>query len=171
MSAAARPFRITVVCLGNICRSPMGEAVLRARVAEAGLAGRVEVDSAGTGDWHVGQGANPRTIGVLDAHGFAHEHSARQITADWFDDIDLVLAMDEANFRDLQRMLDRSGAAAELRMFRSFDPDLSSIAEPDAALDVPDPYYGGPEDFEEVLAMVDKASAGIVEHVAAQLTS
>lgn len=168
--ASLRPmYRITVVCLGNICRSPIGEAVLRARVEEAGLAGRVSVDSAGTGNWHLGQGANPRSMSVLAANGYGLDHRARQITPDWFSDIDLALAMDAANFVDLARM--RGDASAELRMLRTFDPELAHLREPDPGLDVPDPYYGGPEDFLEVLRMVERASDGVVAHAAARLES
>ena len=80
MTARPAPYRITVVCLGNICRSPIGEAVLRARLVDAGLADRVLVDSAGTGDWHLGHPADPRALATLDAHGYPHDHVARQIT-------------------------------------------------------------------------------------------
>jgi len=159
-----RPYRITVVCLGNICRSPIGEAVLRARVEDAGLTGRVIVDSAGTGDWHIGQGAHPRTIAALDAHNYAHHHVARQITVDWLADIDLVLAMDEANYADVRSMIIRAGSSTELRMMRSFDPALGGLAEPHRDLNVPDPYHGGPEDFDEVLAMIERASGAVVEY-------
>jgi protein-tyrosine phosphatase len=155
------PYRITVVCLGNICRSPIGEVVLRDRVRSAGLAERVVVDSAGTGDWHIGHPADPRALATLDAHGYAHDHRARQISPDWLAGIDLLLAMDEANYRDLARMR-RGGPAPELRMMRSFDPALGHLVEPDPALDVPDPYYGGPEGFVEVLRMIEQAADGLV---------
>ena len=159
------PFRITVVCLGNICRSPIGEAVLRDRVNGADLPRAVAIDSAGTGDWHRGQGADPRALAVLDAHGYRHEHIARQITPNWFADIDLVLAMDEANYADLERLITRSGQPTDLRMMRAFDPALAGVREPSPQLDVPDPYYGGPEGFEEVLRMIEAASDGLVTHL------
>jgi protein-tyrosine phosphatase len=158
----AAPYRITVVCLGNICRSPIGEVVLRDRIAAAGLVDQVVVDSAGTGDWHIGQGADPRTLAVLDAHGYEHDHTARQITPNWFADIDLALAMDESNYANLERLIARSGQETELRMMRSFDPDLAHVREPDPDLDVPDPYYGGPDGFVEVLRMIERASDGLV---------
>ena len=157
-------FRITVVCLGNICRSPIGEAVLRDRIDRAGLAERVAVDSAGTGDWHVGQGANPRSIAVLDAHGYVHDHRARQIDASWLPEIDLLLAMDVKNYRDLLDM----GApvpSGTLRMFRSFDPHLAHIGEPSDALTVPDPHHGSPEDFLNVLHMIESASNGLIDQL------
>jgi protein-tyrosine phosphatase len=163
MTARPGPYRITVVCLGNICRSPIGEAVLRARLVDAGLADRVLVDSAGTGDWHLGHPADPRALATLDAHGYPHDHVARQISPDWMDGIDLMLAMDEANYRDLRAMMGGSGQSPELRMMRSFDPALAHLPEPDPALSVPDPYYGGPEGFDEVLRMIEQAADGIVD--------
>ena len=163
MAASAPPYRITVVCLGNICRSPIGEAVLRARVADAGFDDRVQVDSAGTGDWHLGHPADPRALTTLDAHGYPHDHVARQIAPHWMDGIDLLLAMDEANYADLARMLPASGDGPELRMMRSFDPALAHLPEPHPELSVPDPYYGGPEGFDEVLRMIAKAADGIVD--------
>ena len=164
-TAGQGPFRITVVCLGNICRSPIGEAVLRDRVNGADLPRAVAIDSAGTGDWHRGQGADPRALAVLDAHGYPHEHIARQITPNWFAEIDLALAMDEANYADLERLIARSGQQPDLRMMRAFDPALAGAGEPSAQLDVPDPYYGGPEGFEEVLRMIEAASDGLVTHL------
>lgn len=168
-SGTARPYRITVVCLGNICRSPIGEVVLRAQLAESGLADRVVVDSAGTGDWHLGMGADPRTLATLDAHGYPHDHVARQITPEWMSEIDLLLAMDETNYRDLARMIGGGDSPPELRMMRAFDPDLAQLPEPHPDLDVPDPYYGGPEGFIEVLGMIERAGAGVVSHVEASL--
>lgn len=162
MAASPPPYRITVVCLGNICRSPIGEAVLRARLAEAGLGARVQVDSAGTGDWHLGHPADPRALATLDAHGYPHDHVARQIAPHWMDGIDLLLAMDEANYADLRAML-QGADAPELRMMRSFDPALAHLPEPHPELSVPDPYYGGPEGFDEVLRMIEKAADGIVD--------
>jgi protein-tyrosine phosphatase len=163
MTDRPAPYRITVVCLGNICRSPIGEAVLRARLVDAGLADRVLVDSAGTGDWHLGHPADPRALATLDAHGYPHDHAARQITPDWMDGIDLLLAMDEANYRDLRAMIGGSAEDPELRMMRSFDPALAHLPELDPGLSVPDPYYGGPEGFDEVLRMIEQAADGIVD--------
>ena len=156
------PYRITVVCLGNICRSPIGEVVLRHRVERAGLADRVVVDSAGTGDWHIGHTADPRAIATLVDAGYSVDHVARQITHDWFDRIDLALAMDVSNYENLAALMARVDATTELRMFRSFDPALASVAEPDEALAVPDPYYGGDDDFVSVLRMIERAADGLV---------
>lgn len=159
----ATPYRITVVCLGNICRSPIGEVVLRARLVDAGLADRFQVDSAGTGDWHLGHGADPRSIDVLNARGYEHDHTARQITSSWMADTDLLLAMDESNYRNLQELIAHSGCTPDLRMMRSFDPALSHLPEPHPGLDVPDPYHGGPEGFVHVLQMIELAADGVVD--------
>lgn len=159
---ASRPYQVTIVCLGNICRSPIGEAVLRSRLDAAGLATQVLVDSAGTGDWHVGQGANVRSIAVLNANGYGHDHTARQINEGWFAAIDLAIAMDCSNYADLKRLIPASAPHTQLRMLRAFDPALSHIPEPDQRLDVPDPYHGTDEDFVTVLRMVETAVDGLV---------
>lgn len=155
------PFRITCVCLGNICRSPIAAAVLRDRFDAAGVGGRVVVDSAGTGPWHVGDRMDRRASAVLAASGYDHDHRGRQLDHESLAGIDLLLAMDAANYADLDRM--RAGARPLLRMLRSYDPALAGVAEPDPRLDVPDPYYGGPADFEQVLAMCEKAADGLVD--------
>lgn len=167
-----RPYRITVVCLGNICRSPMGEAVLRHRVEKAGLADQVTVDSAGTGDWHLGHDADHRALATLDLNGYPPlGHRSRQIDESWFDDIDLVLAMDSSNYAALREMVDRSGSDVELRMMRSFDPMLAHVDSPHSELDVPDPYYGGDEGFVEVLNMIERAADALVTELPARITN
>ena len=162
-----KPYLITVVCLGNICRSPIGEAVLRARLADAGLSDRVQVDSAGTGDWHLGHPADPRALAALDAAGYPHDHVARQIRPHWMDGIDLLLAMDEANYADLRAMLGVAPEPPELRMMRSFDPALAHLPEPHPDLAVPDPYYGGDRGFIEVFDLIEAACRGLVEEIGA----
>lgn len=164
-------YRITVVCLGNICRSPMAEVVLRHRVAEAGLADVIVVDSAGTGDWHIGHGMDARAFTVLSTRGYESDHAARQIDAALLGDTDLVLAMDHHNYADLARLVQRSGSEAELRMMRSFDAEFAGVPDGDARLDVPDPYYDGPERFDEVLDMLERAAAGVVEYASAAARS
>lgn len=162
-------YRITVVCLGNICRSPIGEAVLRRQVAEAGLDHLVTVDSAGTGDWHIGHDADPRALATLSDHGYALTHVARQINPSWFEGLDLILAMDADNYADLQVLLHESGADVALQMMRSFDPDLCHLTMPDPALNVPDPYTGDAADFIEVLQMVERAGEGLVANLPERL--
>lgn len=166
---AVTTYRITAVCLGNICRSPIAEAVLRDRVVAAGLGEIVVVDSAGTGDWHIGRDADPRTIATLSHHDYPLDHRARQIQADWFADLDLVLAMDSSNYENLRIMAAEAGVDADIRMIRSFDPELSHLDEPHPELDVPDPYYGGDDGFVDVLRMIERAADALVVELPARL--
>ncbi len=159
MSDARPQYRITAVCLGNICRSPMAEAVLRARVEQAGLV-HVSVDSAGTGSWHVGGDADPRTLATLRARGYDLDHTAQQIRHDWFAERDLIVVMDSANYRDVLALRADAQVDTPVRMLRSFDPALADLVEPHPELDVPDPYYAG--GFDEVLTMIEAAADGLL---------
>jgi len=148
-----------VVCSGNICRSPIGEKVLQAAFDAAGLGDRVTVSSAGTGDWHVGEPANSRAVRVLAAAGYPIEHAARQITAADIVDLDLLLAADHGHLRELRRLTTQH---QKIALLRSFDPAADSD-------EVPDPYYGPDEDFEQVLAMIRAAAPGVVAAVGERL--
>ena len=159
------PFRITTVCLGNICRSPMAEAVIRARVADAGLAAAVLVDSAGTDGWHIGEDADPRALQTLRAAGYDLVHSGRQITTEWFLEPgrpDLLLTMDSNNYATVIGLAPDEAARERVRMMRSFDPALAGLPAGDPRLDVPDPWYGDHDGFGEVLAMLEAAAEGLV---------
>jgi protein-tyrosine phosphatase len=148
-----------MVCLGNICRSPMADVVLTQRVDDAGLAGRVAVASCGTGDWHVGSPMDERAAAVLRAHDYdPSAHRAQQLSASWLSANDLVLAMDATNLADVRRLEAEPGEGAEpgrVRLFGDFDP-----VRPGG--EVPDPYYGGEQGFQEVLAMVERTCAALV---------
>ncbi|WP_395690174.1 low molecular weight protein-tyrosine-phosphatase [Nocardioides sp.] len=152
---ARRPggYRVELVCLGNICRSPTAHVVLEERLADAGLGDRVSVTSSGTGDWHVGDPMDRRAAATLTAAGYdASRHRARQWAGPGGPDgeaPDLLLAMDAQNLADL------GGASTRVRLFRDFDP-----REPGS--DVPDPYYGGDSGFEEVLVMVERTADALV---------
>jgi protein-tyrosine phosphatase len=149
-------YRIAVVCLGNICRSPVADVVLNARLEEAGLAGRVTVDSSGTGSWHLGSPMDRRAAATLVADGYdPSAHRSRQFTAEHIEDYDLVLAMDRDNLRDLR---DLGVDPERLRLFRDFDP-IPGDGE------VPDPFYGGESGFGDVLAMVERTCAALVEQL------
>jgi protein-tyrosine phosphatase len=156
-------YRVCFVCTGNICRSPMAESVFRARVAEAGLEDRVEADSAGTGGWHEGEGADPRTVAVLEEHGYDSDHLARQFQPSWFARLDLVIALDTGHLKALRRLAPTEEDARKVRLLRSY----AETAADD--LDVPDPYYGGLDGFEECLEMVEEASTGLLAAVRAHL--
>ncbi|MEQ8145780.1 low molecular weight protein-tyrosine-phosphatase [Streptomyces sp. OP7] len=156
-------YRVCFVCTGNICRSPMAESVFRARVAEAGLGDRVEVDSAGTGGWHEGEGADSRTVAVLRDNGYGAGHTARRFDPSWFARLDLVVALDAGHLRALRRLAPTERDAAKVRLLRSYDPGAGDD------LDVPDPYYGDREGFEQCLEMVEEASDGLLAAVREQV--
>lgn len=156
-------YRIAAVCLGNICRSPIADVVLNARVADAGLAGVVEVVSSGTAGYHVGRPMDPRSAETLSEAGYdPTRHRAQQFAPSWHDEYDLVLVMDRSNRADVLA----SDVAQGERTFLFLDFD-----DVDPGGEVPDPYYGGDEGFREVLAMVERTSTRVVDLVAAQLAS
>ena len=158
-------YRIVFVCLGNICRSPMAEVVTRSLLDDAGLADKVSVSSAGTGDWHIGERADRRTLDTLAAHGYdGSQHRARQFDAAWFDDHDLVVALDRRNLADLRRLAP-ADRRDDIRLLREYDANLP----PGADVDVPDPYYGGPDGFTTALRLVESACRGLVQAVAGEI--
>ncbi|HEY3688260.1 MAG TPA: low molecular weight protein-tyrosine-phosphatase [Streptosporangiaceae bacterium] len=151
------PYRVCVVCLGNICRSPMAEVVLRAELDDAGLARSVVVDSAGTGGWHEGDPMDARARAALADRGYdGTRHRARKFDPAWFADRDLVLAMDDENLADLRELAPDAEAAARVRLFRAFDPSAGDDPT------VPDPYYGGDDGFAYVLDMIESAAKALV---------
>ena len=145
--------KILTVCLGNICRSPAAEAAIKAAAKEAGL--EVEVDSAGTGSWHIGQPPHPDAVAAGARAGLAIEGRARKVIAADFDRFDIILAMDKSNLRELQAMAPSAAAKAKIRLFRTYDPG-SDLEE------IPDPWGGEPGDYEEAVEMVKAAAAGLV---------
>jgi protein-tyrosine phosphatase len=156
-------YRIALVCLGNICRSPIADVVLNAQLEEAGLTDEIEVTSCGTGTWHIGEPMDSRAAAVLTGSGYdASRHRARHFGADWHDH-DLILVMDHANLADVLAELppDRHD---RVRLFRSHDPEISAT-DPDDVPDVPDPYYGGPEGFDDVLAIVERTARQLVREL------
>ncbi len=169
MTDSSGKYRIAVVCLGNICRSPIAESVLRARIRNAGLANLVDVESAGTAGWHVGESADHRSQQALQRAGYDLDHVAQQFTQADFERFDLVLGMDYNNVRDLRGIAPDSLLAGNVRIFRSFDPALMHLPEDDPSLETPDPYYGNASDFDAVLAMVEPAADGVVDHVRLEL--
>jgi protein-tyrosine phosphatase len=176
---------VLFVCLGNICRSPLAEGIFRHLARERGLERTLRIDSAGTGAWHVGNPPDPRSTEVAARHGIRLESRARQVTPGDATEFDLVLAMDRTNLRDLSDLFERgtgdggrgTGGSSmgprraeagrrggTLRLFRDFDPDVTGAA------DVPDPYYGGPDGFETVHAMVERTCRALLDEVERSLT-
>lgn len=155
-----RPDSVLFVCLGNICRSPLAEHLFRRLVHSRGLGDRFLVESRGTGGWHEGDGADPRTIAVAARFGWRLEHTARRFRAAVdLERFQLIVPMDKDNMRVL---LSAGTPPDRVRLMRSFDP----ASDPDAPPDVPDPYYGGPDGFVHMYHMLETACEGLLGHLA-----
>lgn len=156
---ASTPSSVLIVCLGNICRSPTAEEIFRQQAAIAGLT--LKVDSAGTGDWHIGHAPDVRAQKHAKAHSYnISKLVARQVTADDFEKFDLILAMDAQNLSDLQTLknsiTDTDKPLAKLALFSEEDPTYGGD-------DVPDPYQGGDEAFEEVIERIESSATAWIE--------
>jgi protein-tyrosine phosphatase len=156
--------RVLFVCLGNICRSPTAEGVMRRLVHDAGLDGEVEVASAGTGDWHVGSAPDPRATAAARRRGVALDGAARTVAAADFDRWDLLVAMDRDNRAELLRRAPDDAARARVRLLREFDPASVAAGE----LEVPDPYLGADGGFDEVLDIVEAGCRGLLAELGAR---
>lgn len=151
-----------MVCLGNICRSPMAAAVARAMVKEAGLEERVRVESFGTAGYHVGEAADPGATSALRRRSWPVEpHVARRITAADLDGADLVLCADRSNVAALARLTGDPAARAKIALLRSFDQTSRAGQE-----DLPDPWGGHEEEFDRCLELIERACSGLVERLA-----
>jgi protein-tyrosine phosphatase len=159
--------RILFVCMGNICRSPTAEGVMRALLREEGLETTVELDSAGTGGWHAGEPPDARATEAARRRGVVLEGAARQVTPADFDDFDLLVAMDRENLRELLAIAPSEEGAEKVRLLREFDPASADAGD----LDVPDPYYGGERGFERVLELVTAACRGLLADVRASFST
>lgn len=151
--------RVCFVCLGNICRSPTAEAVMKHLVEREGLSNAIHVESAGTGDWHVGRPPDERSRHVAKGRGFLLEGRARQFVAPDFERFDYVVAMDGENRAELGRIAKRASRDTEVHMLRDFDPEAPRGS------DVPDPYYGGPQGFERVIDICEAGCRGLLQHI------
>lgn len=151
-----QPILVLFVCLGNICRSPLAEGVFRQKVEEAGLEDRFEIDSAGTGSWHVGDLPDARMMRTAAGHGVdLSDLRGRQVQPEDLDRFDHIFAMDRNNLHDTLYLDPEGDHGTRVRLFREFDP------EPDD-YQVPDPYYGGVDGFEHVFDIVDRTSDAIL---------
>jgi len=160
-----RPLRVLTVCLGNICRSPTAEAALVEAASALDVA--LEVASAGTGDWHVGAPPDARMRSAAAAAGLELGGTAQQIDARLLAWADLVVVMDRTNLRDVRAVAERAGVDTPVVLFRAFDPEVKS-SERDHA-EVPDPYYGGPEGFVDVVETCRRTARAIVSDLDAVL--
>ncbi|MBS1699546.1 MAG: low molecular weight phosphotyrosine protein phosphatase [Actinobacteria bacterium] len=155
------PFHVIFVCTGNICRSPMAEVVFRDIAAKQGLGDRILSTSAGTGDWHVGEQADRRTIEALARRGYdGSHHRARQFTYDSFAENDLVVALDRTHERVLRQWARDESEEGKVTLLLSFAHHDAAF-EQHGSLDVPDPYYADTQMFDEVLGMIESASHGL----------
>jgi low molecular weight protein-tyrosine phosphatase len=158
-----RLVRLLFVCLGNICRSPTAEGVMRSLIHDAGLEDSIALDSAGTGAWHQGSAPDARASTAAARRGVTLEGAARQVTSSDFERFDLLLAMDSANLRDLRALADGPEQREKVRLLRAFDPASAGGAD----LDVPDPYYGAGDGFAEVFELVHAACVGLLAQIEA----
>jgi protein-tyrosine phosphatase len=160
MSSGA-PIKVLFVCLGNICRSPTAEGIFQHLVDQAGLAAQIEIDSAGTGDWHIGRAPDQRAQTVALQRGYdIGDLRARQVHGGDFEQFHYILAMDSQNLADLNAMKPL-GFSGHLGLMLDFADDQNSR-------DVPDPYYGGEEGFQQVVDLLNRAARGLLVHIQRQ---
>jgi protein-tyrosine phosphatase len=153
--------KVLFVCLGNICRSPLAEAIFNHKIKILGLEDRFKSDSAGTSDFHIGELPDDRTMKCASKHGLNINHRGRQVNRTDFRDFDYILAMDDNNLRTLENLKNSySFFGKEIQLMRDFAPECQGMS-------VPDPYYGGDEGFEEVYQILDEAIEGFLEKVKA----
>ncbi len=158
------PYRILFVCLGNICRSPAAEVICRALAAQQGLADVLQVDSCGTASYHTGSRPDSRMIAALERAGYAYDgHRARTFRREDFSRFDLIIPQDEYNERDIRSMTGEKGALARVRgMWCWFGQEESEHS-------VPDPYYGGPADFDAVVALLTRSVQRLLDELRLRL--
>ena len=154
MPSPSQPYRVLLLCLGNICRSPTAEGVLRARAQARGVSDRLVIDSAGTAGYHQGEPPDPRTVQAARSRGYdLSSLRSRQLTVSDFDQFDEILAMDARNLEDAKSLMTRASGACQLTLFLDYAPEKGPS-------EVPDPYYGGAGGFETVLDLCEAAADG-----------
>jgi protein-tyrosine phosphatase len=153
-----KPVRILFVCMGNICRSPAAESVLRRMIHSRGLEGRIEVDSAGTLNYHAGSRPDSRSLTALTARGYSTDHKARQVTGQDSHTFDHLIVMDDTNLRDLRDILGSQAGGAQISRLMDWWPAGGRT-------DVPDPYYGNKQDFEFMMDLIEGACAALLDHL------
>jgi len=163
LSMTSPPIKVLFVCLGNICRSPTAEGLFRALVDEQRLSGKIVTDSAGTGSWHIGSPPDPRAQQTAIKRGYdISDLRGRQTRSEDFDDFDYILVMDRSNLRNMEALKRNENARAKLQMFLDYVPEKDRQATKG---EVPDPYYGGLEDYEFAIGLIEGAANGLLDHI------
>ncbi len=155
----AQPIRVLFVCLGNICRSPLAAAIFRKTVADAGLTGRFEIDSAGTSGYHDGESPDARAADVAARRGVTLAGTSRRVTREDVARHDYLIVMDRENLDVMEDLVARTDGDPEVHLLREFDPQAAGD------LEVPDPYFGGPQGFELVHDLVERSCLGLLDHI------
>lgn len=158
MNSRSEPVRVLFVCMGNICRSPAAEAVMRKLIEDRDLTETVIIDSAGTLDYHTGRPSDPRICTAGTRRGYRFDHLARQVRTADFQEFDYILAMDRDNLENLEKLRSGRSARAELSL-------LLSHCQNDGTCEVPDPYYGGNEGFEHVMDLVEAGCTALLDKI------
>lgn len=153
-----RKLRVLFVCLGNICRSPLAEAIFKDKVSKAGLSGLIEADSCGTSNYHIGGQPDPRTIANAQRNGISVDHCGRQLTPDDLADFDYILAMDNSNLKNIFKLHRASEFADKISLMREYDPKAKGA-------EVPDPYFGGEQGFQDVFVMLERTMENFLDHL------
>jgi protein-tyrosine phosphatase len=150
------PSKVLFVCLGNICRSPLAEAIFIKRITDLGLSDQIVADSCGTGNYHIGEQPDPRTLAVAAEHGIPVNHKCRQLHENDFSEFDMIIAMDKNNKKNI---LWKGGEAFSEKVW------MMSAFDPEGGEEVPDPYHGREKDFEEVYQILDRSVSGLIVHL------
>lgn len=158
-ASSGEPLRVCFVCMGNICRSPMAEAVMHDLIRAAGLAASIEVDSAGTSGWHIGKAPDQRAVEAAEKCGVYMTHRGRQFTRGDFDKFDVIPVMDSDNRTELLGMAPNGDEASKVRLLRTFDPHA------DSAIEIADPYYGTASDFDRALDEITASCKGLLAYL------